>query len=307
MTNKIDTVLKSITNRIVGALPSDTVKNLKLSTSPVLSTRSYPNMDPQYSNHIQGSINASIIRSEKQSDSYDEKEKENEEEEKDSPKSMHVNPSTHPDPSIAFIIEKVLKFNSFFEMLGLVPQSSDNEENLKMKGLKQPKGKEKNILTYSQLGIMRRKLDPWENTNNGVINFIEWIKGMHVFVGNFKYVIDCMIIEDIRSIIDPRLSQVVLGRPFVKISNTTHEPLEGVVRFTNGNDEVTYKMPHKIEQYNSLSNLEKKHIKLVYLRNDEDKRRGVEYVMIKILGFYKECLELRPEYLTRMDDEGEVT
>ncbi|GJU29374.1 ty3-gypsy retrotransposon protein [Tanacetum coccineum] len=41
MANKIDTVLKAITDRMAGALPSDTVKNPKLnvnSTSPVLST-----------------------------------------------------------------------------------------------------------------------------------------------------------------------------------------------------------------------------------------------------------------------------
>ncbi|GJR05541.1 hypothetical protein Tco_0528525 [Tanacetum coccineum] len=41
--------------------------------------------------------------------------------------------------------------------------------------------------------------------------------------------------------------------------------------------------------------------------NEEDKRRGVEYVMSKILGFYNECLELGPEYLSGMEDEGEVT
>ncbi|GKF57309.1 hypothetical protein Tco_0170846 [Tanacetum coccineum] len=49
MTNKIDTVLKAITNRITGTLPSDTVKNPKLnvnSTFPVLSSRSYPTEDP---------------------------------------------------------------------------------------------------------------------------------------------------------------------------------------------------------------------------------------------------------------------
>ncbi|GKG01421.1 hypothetical protein Tco_0306126, partial [Tanacetum coccineum] len=46
---------------------------------------------------------------------------ENEEEEKDMPENIHVNPSTPPDPSVAFITEKVLKFNSFFESLGLVP------------------------------------------------------------------------------------------------------------------------------------------------------------------------------------------
>ncbi|GKB72881.1 hypothetical protein Tco_0934293 [Tanacetum coccineum] len=94
---------------------------------------------------------------------------------------------------------------------------------------------------------------------------------MHVFVGNSTYVIDFIIVEDISSIIDPRLSQVVLGKPFVEISNMTHDPPEGVVR------------------------------------NEEDKRRGVKYVMSKILGFYKECLELGPEYLTGIADEGEVT
>ncbi|GJZ96962.1 hypothetical protein Tco_0669296 [Tanacetum coccineum] len=49
MTNKIDTILKVITDRMSGALPSDTVKNPKLnvnSTSPVFSARSYPTEDP---------------------------------------------------------------------------------------------------------------------------------------------------------------------------------------------------------------------------------------------------------------------
>ncbi|GKC84165.1 hypothetical protein Tco_1139882 [Tanacetum coccineum] len=152
--------------------------------------------------------------------------------------------------------------------------------------------------------IMRRKLSPREDSNGGVSNFTERIKGMHIFVGNFTYIVDFMTVEDISSIIDPRLSQVVLGRTFVEISNMTHDPPEGVIRFINGTDEVAYKMPHKIEQYDSLSDLEKEHTKSVYLRNEEDKRRGVEYVMSKILGFYKECLELGPEYLRGMDDEG---
>ncbi|GJZ85089.1 hypothetical protein Tco_0650428 [Tanacetum coccineum] len=98
MTNKIDIVLKAITDRIAGALPSDTVKNPKLSTSLVLSACSYPSIDPQT--------------------------EENEEEEKDSPKNTH---STSPDPSISFITKKVLKFNSLFESLGLVPPSPNAE------------------------------------------------------------------------------------------------------------------------------------------------------------------------------------
>ncbi|GKC20497.1 hypothetical protein Tco_1022647 [Tanacetum coccineum] len=46
---------------------------------------------------------------------------------------------------------------------------------------------------------------------------------------------------------------------------------------------------------------------LEYHKNEEDKRRGVNCIISKILGFYKECLELGPEYLTGLEDEGEVT
>nr|GEY71136.1 protein kinase-like domain, concanavalin A-like lectin/glucanase domain protein [Tanacetum cinerariifolium] len=105
--------------------------------------------------------------------------------------------------------------------------------------------------------IMRRKLDPEENANRGVCNFTRKINGMHVFIGNFTYVVYFMIIEDVSSIIDPRLSQVVLGKPFVEISNITHDPPEGVVWFTNGDNEVVYKMPHKINNTNHCRTLKK--------------------------------------------------
>nr|GEZ20580.1 hypothetical protein [Tanacetum cinerariifolium] len=61
MTNKIKTVLKAITNRMDGALPSDTVKKPKLnvnSSYPVLSALSYLTEDPQCSSHPYNSINA---------------------------------------------------------------------------------------------------------------------------------------------------------------------------------------------------------------------------------------------------------
>ncbi|GJV80140.1 hypothetical protein Tco_1516010 [Tanacetum coccineum] len=61
MTNKIDTVLKAITDRITGTLPSDTVKNPKLninSNTSVLSARSYQMEDPQCSSQTHNSINA---------------------------------------------------------------------------------------------------------------------------------------------------------------------------------------------------------------------------------------------------------
>ncbi|GJT06165.1 MAK10-like protein [Tanacetum coccineum] len=61
MTNKIDTVLKAITDRMAGALPSDMFKHPKLNVNTsisVLSARSYPTIDPQCSSHTSTSINA---------------------------------------------------------------------------------------------------------------------------------------------------------------------------------------------------------------------------------------------------------
>nr|GFA75949.1 MAK10-like protein [Tanacetum cinerariifolium] len=101
MTNKIDTMLKAITDRLAGALLSDTVKNPKLnvnSTTLVLSARSYPTKDPQCSTHIYGSINTITIHPKQQSDSHDDKPEEYEGEEKNIREDININPSTHSSP-----------------------------------------------------------------------------------------------------------------------------------------------------------------------------------------------------------------
>ncbi|GJT54868.1 reverse transcriptase domain-containing protein [Tanacetum coccineum] len=53
--------------------------------------------------------------------------------------------------------------------------------------------------------------------------------------------------------------------------------------------------------------MEKEHKQSVYFSNDEDKRRGVDYVMKKIFGFYKEYLELGPEYKTNNEGSSSVS
>ncbi|GJZ87183.1 hypothetical protein Tco_0658793 [Tanacetum coccineum] len=92
----------------------------------ILSARSYPTKDPQCSTQTHSSINAITIHTEQQSASYNNRQKENKKEE-DIPENIHVNRPTPPDPSVTFSTEKVLKFNSFFESLGLVPPSSNTE------------------------------------------------------------------------------------------------------------------------------------------------------------------------------------
>ncbi|GJZ23077.1 hypothetical protein Tco_0560536 [Tanacetum coccineum] len=121
-----------------------------------------------------------------------------------------------------------------------------------------------NIMTRTLYNwVMTQQLEPRKDRKSpsGVCNFTGRVRGMHVFVGNFTYVSDIMIVEDISSVIDLRMSPVVFGKPFVELSNMTYDSSLGVVKFTNEVEEISYKMPHKIEQYHSLSDMEKENMK----------------------------------------------
>ncbi|GJT02865.1 hypothetical protein Tco_0824034 [Tanacetum coccineum] len=79
---------------------------------------------------------------------------------------------------------------------------------------------------------MTNPLEPRKDPKSptGISNFIRRIRGMPIFIGNFTYALDFMIVEDISSVIDPRMSPVVLGKPFVEISNMTYDLSLGVVK-----------------------------------------------------------------------------
>ncbi|GJZ57656.1 MAK10-like protein [Tanacetum coccineum] len=217
----------------------------------VLSARSYLIMDPQCSTQIHSSINAITIHP-KQPDESQVNEPEVEQEE-DNPRDTNSNPHPQPDP-LAFIAteqdlnegEGATTEETVVEYFDTFPTRNElnYHRHLHIEKAYIDLNSPLNIMTRMMYNwIMRRKLDPREDANGGIRNFIGRIKGMHVFIGNFTYVVDFMIVEDISPIIDPRLSQVVLGRPFIEISNMTYDPPEGVVRFINETDEVTYKCP----------------------------------------------------------------
>ncbi|GJY15649.1 MAK10-like protein [Tanacetum coccineum] len=114
MTNKIDTVLKAITDRIAGALLSDTIKNPKLSTSLVLSARSSPTEEPQCSTHINGSINTITIHPKPKNDSRDSMVEEEEQEREGDPKDTNTiayieEPQDLVDTSKESVYESLIK------------------------------------------------------------------------------------------------------------------------------------------------------------------------------------------------------
>ncbi|GJR24155.1 hypothetical protein Tco_0972682 [Tanacetum coccineum] len=65
------------------------------------------------------------------------------------------------------------------------------------------------------------------------------------------------MIEDLGSIIDSGLSEVVLGQPFARTSKLTHDESLGLIRFAQRDDEVVFRMPQRTKELDRISPFEK--------------------------------------------------
>nr|GFB34204.1 protein kinase-like domain, concanavalin A-like lectin/glucanase domain protein [Tanacetum cinerariifolium] len=80
-------------------------------------------------------------------------------------------------------------------------------------------------------------------------NFLGRVRGLKVFMGNFTYECDFVVLEDTTSVIDHYLKEMVLGKSFVKKSRFREE---GTVMFEKDNKKLTFKMPHKVERFKDI-------------------------------------------------------
>jgi hypothetical protein len=79
--------------------------------------------------------------------------------------------------------------------------------------------------------IMNERLSPRKDPHNSnrLCNFVRRVKGVHIFIGNFTYQCDFVILEDVRGIIDPHLGEMVRGRPFIDKAKMYCDHEKGIV------------------------------------------------------------------------------
>nr|GEW14673.1 protein kinase-like domain, concanavalin A-like lectin/glucanase domain protein [Tanacetum cinerariifolium] len=138
-------------------------------------------------------------------------------------------------------------------------------------------------------------------------NFIGLGRDMHVFVRNMSYVMDFTILESIETNIDPSLSNVVFGQPFVKTVCLAINRKYKLMTFTDGVKEITFKTPYKDPERSELSSEGRDLLSSKVILSEDNYDRGCRKPSDLKDGFYKDTIKLRPEYLTGMDDKGEVT
>ncbi|GJZ79741.1 hypothetical protein Tco_0644578 [Tanacetum coccineum] len=350
MTNKIDTVLKAIIDRIAGTLPSDTVKNPKLSTYPVSSARSYPTEDPQCSTIIHGSINTITIHPKQQNDSCDSMAEEEEQKREGNPEDTNTVAYIEDQQDTPLLEwknitvvgnlgsnkdDEGIEWLDVEEPLDLVDTSEESVYELLIKKMPKcslnydfriKKGDPRNLKITCMIGhkfTANAYIDidlpmnimslAYYNSirKNGYEyrgrNFVGLGRDIHVFVENMSYVIDFTISESIETNIDPSLSHVIFRQPIIEIACLVIHRKQGLMTFTDETKEITFKTPYKDPERSELSSEGHDLLSYRVIRSEDDYDRGCRKPSDLEDGFYKDTIKLGPEYMTGIDDEGEVT
>ncbi|GJY89470.1 hypothetical protein Tco_0504666 [Tanacetum coccineum] len=138
-------------------------------------------------------------------------------------------------------------------------------------------------------------------------NFVWLGRDMHAYLGNMSYVIDFTILENIETNIDPSLSHVIFGRPFIEIACLAINRKHGLMTFTDGTKEITFKTPCKDPKRSKLSSEGHDLLSSRVILSEDDHDKGCRKTSDLEDGFYRDTIKLGPEYATGIDDEGELT
>ncbi|GKD97621.1 protein kinase-like domain, concanavalin A-like lectin/glucanase domain protein [Tanacetum coccineum] len=119
-------------------------------------------------------------------------------------------------------------------------------------------------------------------------SFVGRVRDIKVFVGNFTYKCDFMVLEDVSSVIDRYLDEIIMGKPFVEKPKLTYDKKEGTVVFETNNERVTFKMPHKMERFKDIEDLNTNNIPPFFVASKRDEEKGEGYVNMKRMSHSSE-------------------
>ncbi|GJZ82484.1 hypothetical protein Tco_0647657 [Tanacetum coccineum] len=125
-------------------------------------------------------------------------------------------------------------------------------------------------------------------------NFIGLGRDMHVFVGNMSYIMDFTILENIKTNIDPSLSHVVFGQPLVEIACLAINRKHGLMTFTDGIKEITFKTPYKDPERSELSSEGHDLLSSRIILSEDDYDRGCRNPSELEMDFIETPLSLDP-------------
>ncbi|GKE79225.1 hypothetical protein Tco_1545345, partial [Tanacetum coccineum] len=124
-------------------------------------------------------------------------------------------------------------------------------------------------------------------------NLVSIVKDVYMFVESFTYIVDFVVLEDIGEFIMSDMAEVLMGRPFRKITKLKYDVVKGLVSFTKIFNTYTYRMPRTILR---LKNFNWSKVPPLLELSQNDLMNGLRHPHEKNKFIYKNCLNLGPEY-----------
>ncbi|GJS43665.1 hypothetical protein Tco_0568708 [Tanacetum coccineum] len=136
--------------------------------------------------------------------------------------------------------------------------------------------------------IMSNRLEPRRKPSNPKknCNFIGRVKGLKVFIGNFTYECDFMMLKDTTSVIDHYLGSVVFEKPFVETTGLVYNKEEETVVFERDKEKIIFKMPHKMDMFKHIdfANISTDCIPLFVIKSENNNYEKTYYLDSLDLG-----------------------
>ncbi|GKC92445.1 hypothetical protein Tco_1157887 [Tanacetum coccineum] len=124
-------------------------------------------------------------------------------------------------------------------------------------------------------------------------NLVSIVKDVYVFVGIFTYITDFVVLEGIREFIMSDMAEILIGKPFRKITKLKYDVAKGLVSFTKIFDTYIFRMPRTIPR---LRNFKWSKIPPLLELSQRDLMNELRHPYERNKLMYKNCLNLGPEY-----------
>ncbi|GJY19947.1 putative reverse transcriptase domain-containing protein [Tanacetum coccineum] len=118
---------------------------------------------------------------------------------------------------------------------------------------------------------------------------------------------DYPILEDMDAYRDEGIGDIIVGEPFLREVRIKTKRLEGIITLYNGADEVSYQMVRSHLRFKNHTNEQCNKIPPLLKVSKKDVKNGISHAYQKLKGFYKEVLNLGPDYIRNAKTEEWLT
>ncbi|GJZ28682.1 hypothetical protein Tco_0573329 [Tanacetum coccineum] len=128
-------------------------------------------------------------------------------------------------------------------------------------------------------------------------NVVGALMNVPIFVGTFSVMTDFAVLEDMDAYRDNEMGDIIFGEPFLREVGIKTKRFEGIITLYNGDNEVTYQMVRSHPKFKHHTNEQCNKIPPLLKVSEKDKINGISHAYQKLKGFYKEVLNLGPDFI----------